>query len=79
VNSRSKDLTDRIKGLIHLVVTHFDAEGELDLNALRVFLRHAVNSPKRSRSSPGSSSDSACTAEPGDEKEGHVGELGIVS
>jgi len=40
---KPKELKDKTKGIIHLVMTHFDKDGELDLKALRKSLNHVVN------------------------------------
>ena len=43
-----KELQKNIKGLIHLVMTHFDDRGELDENALRTSVRYVANALKDS-------------------------------
>jgi len=40
------ELKDRIKGIIHLVMTHFDDEGNLDERAIRRSLKHVADSLK---------------------------------
>jgi 4-hydroxy-tetrahydrodipicolinate synthase len=42
----SAQLKERIKGMIHLVMTHFDEEDRLDDKAVRAGLRHAVEALK---------------------------------
>jgi len=41
-----EQLKDRIKGLIHMPMTHFDESGELDESAIRVGVRHALTALK---------------------------------
>ena len=41
-----KELRENIKGLVHLVMTHFDENGEVDENALRTSVKHVVNALK---------------------------------
>jgi 4-hydroxy-tetrahydrodipicolinate synthase len=39
---KPKELKDKTKGIVHLVMTHFDKNGELDLKALRQSVKHVV-------------------------------------
>jgi dihydrodipicolinate synthase/N-acetylneuraminate lyase len=39
-------LKAKIKGMIHLVMTHFDEQERLDSKALQAAIRHAINSLK---------------------------------
>jgi 4-hydroxy-tetrahydrodipicolinate synthase len=41
-----QELKKRIKGLVHLVMTHFDEEGKVDEHALRISVRHVANALK---------------------------------
>lgn len=41
-----QELKKSIKGLIHLVMTHFDENGEFDENALRASVKHVANALK---------------------------------
>ena len=43
---KPKELKQKIKGVIQLVMTHFDDKGDLDLKALKKSVRHVANSLK---------------------------------
>jgi 4-hydroxy-tetrahydrodipicolinate synthase len=43
MSMKPKQLKDKIKGVIHLVVTHFDSNDRLDEKALRKSLNYTAN------------------------------------
>jgi 4-hydroxy-tetrahydrodipicolinate synthase len=46
MSMKPQELKDRTRGVIHLVMTHFDEQGELDLKALRRSVSHAAGALK---------------------------------
>jgi len=43
---KPQELKEKTKGIVHLVMTHFDKKGELDLQSLRKSVGHVVNALK---------------------------------
>lgn len=43
---KPQELKENIKGIVHLVMTHFDEEGEVDEKAIRVSVKHVANALK---------------------------------
>jgi 4-hydroxy-tetrahydrodipicolinate synthase len=46
MSMRPVELKSKVKGIVHLVMTHFDEHGDVDVNALRTSLRAVVNALK---------------------------------
>ena len=43
---KPQELKENTKGIVHLVMTHFDEEGEVDEKAIRVSVKHVANALK---------------------------------
>ena len=46
MSMKPQELKKNIKGIVHLVMTHFDEEGEVDEKAIRVSVKHVTNALK---------------------------------
>ncbi|MCK4803384.1 MAG: dihydrodipicolinate synthase family protein [Spirochaetes bacterium] len=46
MSMKPQELKENTKGIVHLVMTHFDEEGEVDEKAIRVSVKHVANALK---------------------------------